>query len=193
MSRVNDFNRILTAARGKLPGALDTQIKSEMFFVIDEFMKDTDIWWEDIDMPVNTTDKFYDVVPSMGLANSLLEVRDSGDKPISAAMEIPGTIELQTTPAQADTFVAKVGLTVVDPLSNENLPQFPDWILAQYYPVFLNGVLSRMMATLGKPYYSPQGAVFHGKNFVAGKSQAMVNSGRKNKSGGQTWRFPKFA
>jgi len=193
MSRVNDFNRILNGARVKMPGSLDTQIKSEMFFVIDEFMKGTDIWWEKIDMPVNTTDTSYDVIPSMGLANSLLEVLNSSETPVDAVMTVPGVVELRTVPSQADTFTAKVSLTVSDPVSEDRLPQFPDWILAKYYPVFLDGILSRMMATPGKPYYLPTGAVFHGNKFIAGKAQARIDATRANKSGGQTWRFPKFA
>lgn len=193
MSRVNDFNMIMNGARVKLPGALDAQIKAEIFMVVDEFMKETEIWTETIDVPVNASDFCYDVVPTLGLPNALHEVKTSTGQGVAAAMEIPGTVGLQRQPAVADTYKVKVALTVAYPLTGDDLPQFPDWILAQYYPVFLDGVLARMMATLGKPYSSEKGALFHGQKFRAGKSQAMVNSQRKNLSGGQTWRFPKFA
>lgn len=193
MSRVNDFNRILNGARVKLPGALDAQIKSELFMVIDQFMKKTQIWTENVDFEVNTTDLEYDIVPEMGLIDALHEVKNSDDVVVSAAMGVPGIIELESAPSQTDTFTAKVSLTVTDPLSATDLAQFPDWILAQYYPVFLDGLLARMMATLGKPYSNAQGAIFHGNKFSAGMTMADTNSKRKNLSGGQTWRYPKFA
>lgn len=193
MSRVNDFNRILNQARVKLPGAIDASLKSELFMVVDEFLKDTQMWTENLDVPVNMIDTEYDMVPTLGIIDALISVKTSNEKPVTAAMAVPGVLNLPSAPSSADTYVATVSLTVYDPLSADGLPQFPDWILAQYYPTLLNGLLSRMMAQLAKPYSNAQGAVFHGGQFSAGKAQACINSIRQNKSAGQTWRFPKFA
>ncbi len=194
-----DMNRLIDHARIRLPGALDAAIQMELFAALNEFFQKSNIWFEDIQFPVQSTNDTYlenpeaftyDVIPTQGTITRLVGVVNSQEMPVKASMPTLGQVVLVYSPDMADTYTARVALTVVDPVTRDGYPEFPDWIMTKYGNGILEGVLGRMMSQIAKPYTSPQGAQFHLRNFKQVVSQAKVEAGRQNVYRGQSWRFP---
>lgn len=194
-----DMNRLMDHARIRLPGALDAAIQMELFSVMQEFFQRSNIWYEDIQFPVQpTSDDYlenpeaytYDVIPSQGTITRLVGLVDSKGYPQKGTMPVPGQIILTYSPNEADTYTARVSLTVNDPVTREGYPEFPAWIMDKYGNGILEGVLGRMMSQIAKPYTSPAGAQFHLRNFKQATSQAKVDASHQNVYRGQNWRFP---
>lgn len=194
-----DMNRLMDHARIRLPGALDTALQMELFAVMNEFFQSSNIWYEDIQFPVQPTNDTYldnpdaytyDVIPDMGTITRLVGVVDSNGFAVRAYMPVLGQIILNFSPNVADTYTARVALTVTDPTTRDGYPEFPDWILEKYGNDILEGVLGRMMSQIAKPYTSAQGAQFHLRNFKQAVGQAKVEASHQNVYRGQNWRFP---
>jgi hypothetical protein len=194
-----DMNRLMDHARIRLPGALDAAIQMELFAALNEFFQKSNIWYEDIAFAVQpTADTYlenpeaftYDVIPTLGTITRLIGVVDTKEMPVRAAMPTLGQVILAYSPNEADTYTARVALTVVDPVTRDGYPEFPDWIMTKYGSGILEGVLGRMMSQIAKPYTSAAGAQFHLKNFKQIVSQAKVEAARQNVYRGQSWRFP---
>lgn len=194
-----DMNRLMDSAKIRLPGAMDANIQNELFYCLNEFFQTSNIWYEDIQFPVTATSlsQFsnpeaytYTVVPSSGTINRLIGVANSQGIPQGAVMATPGEVVLRFSPNADDTYTARVALTVTDPVTREGYPEFPAWILNKYGNDILDGVLSRMMSQLAKPYSNPQMAMVHAKNFKNAISQAKVEAQHQNVYRGQSWNFP---
>lgn len=194
-----DMNRLMDNARIRLPGALDAAIQMELFAVMNEFFQGSNIWYEDIKFPVEpTSDAFtdnpeaytYDVIPAQGTITRLMGIIDSQGRPQQGYMPILGQVILSFSPNVADTYTARVALTVSDPVTRSGYPEFPAWIMDKYGNEILDGVLSRMMSQIAKPYTSPQMAQYHGRMFKHAVSQAKVEASHQNVYRGQNWRFP---
>lgn len=194
-----DMNRLMDHARIRLPGALDAALQMELFAVMNEFFQSSNIWYEDIQFQVQPTtvsyldepeSYTYDVIPSQGSITRLVGVIDSNGFAQKAAMPTLGQVVLAFSPNVADTYTARVFLTVTDPVTREGYPEFPDWILNKYGNDILEGLLGRMMSQIAKPYSSQQGAVFHLRNFKQAVNQAKAEALHQNVFRGQNWRFP---
>lgn len=194
-----DMNRLMDNLRIKLPGALDSTIQLELFSALNDFFQQSSIWTENLTFVAQpTSDTYlqnpdaytYEVVPTMGAIVRLMSVVDSNNFSQAASMDTPGYIVLAYAPSTANTYTANVALTVTDPTTREGFPEFPAWILNKYGNEIMDGVLSRMMSQVAKPYSSPQMALFYGKKFQAGISRAYVESLHGNVYRGQNWRFP---
>jgi len=194
-----DMLRLMDNAKVRLPGALEASIQNELFYCLNEFFQTSNIWYEDIDFTVTATtqtyiqnpDAFtYEIVPTSGVINRLAGILNSQGSVQSATMAIPGFIVLNYSPNTDDTYTARVFLTVTDPTTRDGYPEFPAWILNKYGNDILEGVLSRMMGQVAKPYSNPQMAQFHARNFKGAISQAKVEAQHKNVYRGQSWNFP---
>lgn len=194
-----DMNRLMDHARIRLPGALDAAIQMELFSALREFFGGSNCWYEDIDFTALPTDSeyyadpdayTYDLAPTDGTITRVLFVRDDQGRPISATMPIPGTLVLGYAPDVAKTYTARVALTVVDPVTREGYPSFPDWVLTKYGTEILDGVLGRMMSQLAKPYSNPTLALAHLRKFKQGVNKARVEAKTGNVYRAQDWRFP---
>jgi hypothetical protein len=194
-----DMNRLMDHARIRLPGALDSAIQMELFSVMNEFFQTSNIWYEDIQFPVAVTnDSYLDnpdaytyyVIPSQGTITRLAGVVNSQGFPQKAYMPIIGQVILGYSPNEADTYTARMMLTVSDPVTRDGYPEFPEWIMQKYGNDILDGVLARMMSQIAKPYSSPQMAQYHGRMFKQAVSQSKVEASHQNVYRGQNWRFP---
>ncbi len=54
-------SRLMNDVRMRVPGALDAAIKQELFSAVDEFMKGTNLWKEQIDFVTSVGIKTYSV------------------------------------------------------------------------------------------------------------------------------------
>lgn len=195
-----DMNRLMDNARIRLPGALDAAMKFELFSVLDEFFRATNVWKEDITFSVTpTTDTYqenptaytYSIVPlEDGTINRLEVVFDSGGSPRPATMSIPGEIILSSSPNEPDTFTARVYKSVKDPVTRDGYPVLPAWIMVKYGVDILDGLLGRMMSQIAKPYSNPPIAAVHLRKFKQAMNQAKAEAMHGNVYRGQRWLFP---
>ena len=199
-----DIERFMKNARSRLTGAVDDVLQLELFNVMDEFFKNSNVWNEDIDINIPAADPagtIYELTPSTpSLIHNLLwvfQVPDSSTigrgAPIAAAMQTPGELTLRTQPSSDQVYRVTVSLTVQDPETRNGYVTFPAWVLARYREIILDGLLGRMMSQQSKPYTNMQLSVFHMRKFKIGYTAARVEWQRNNTYQQQAWRFPGFS
>jgi len=195
------LKRIYDTAKMSLPGALDGAIQMEFFQLLNDFFTTTNCWYEDIDFSVTPAgagetyltapEEFtYMIVPYIGSITRLGWVSDLNGSQVAARMPVLGDLILNNSPSVAQTYIARVFLTVTDPVTTAGDAQCPDWVLNRYGSDLSDGLIGRMMAQPAKPYTSLQNSVLRSKNYVQARSQAKVEASRQNLYGGQNWRFP---
>jgi hypothetical protein len=196
-----DITRLMNNARSRLSGATDGVLQQELFNVMDEFFKKSNVWNEDIEVtipgmdPANTVYQLAPAAPA--LIDKLLWVFQKptetsiGRGPgVNAAMSIPGELTLRLQPSSDVVYIVSVALTVADPLDRGGYVQFPAWVLAKYRDTILNGLLGRMMTQPNKPYSNTQLSVFYMRKFVQETAAARVEWTRNNTYRTQAWAFP---
>lgn len=199
-----DVIRLMTNAQVRLPGATDPLMQRELFNVMDEFFKGSNVWNEDIEVQVTgaaPAGTIYEITPSgPSLIDKLLWVYDKPTStsvgrgsPVGAAMSTPGELTLTTQPSNDQTYVVSVVLTVQDPIQRDGYVVFPAWVLAKYRDVILDGLLGNMMSQPQKPWTNTQLSVFHMRKFKNKTAAARVEWTRNNTYRQQAWVFPGFA
>jgi len=199
-----DIERFMNTARVRLPGATEDALQLEMFQMLDEFFKDTNVWMEDIDMAIPGNDipgTIYYVVPSTpSVIDRLMWVfgvpadnKTLRGEPVGAVMQVPGELVLGFQPSSTVTYRVTVALSVQDPTQKDGYVSFPAWILAKYRLILLDGLLGRMMSQPNKPFTNAQMSVFHMRKFSTGKAQVRVEVARSNTFRRQAWAYPAFA
>lgn len=187
-----DVNRLIDNLRIQLPGATDAAIKLEIFNALNDFFQGSNVWREDIDVPITSGVTSYELLPS-GPAKivQLMSIFDINKFPVVAQIGlISGELELSQTPSESSTYTAQVSLTVDDPIDREGYPVFPAWVLNLYMNGIMSGVLSRMMMQAAKPYSNAQLALVHGRTFNSTIASARIEGNRGFTYGSQKWRFP---
>jgi hypothetical protein len=196
-----DITRLTNNAMTRLPGATLAVIQQELFMVMNDFFQTSNLWNEDIEVPVPGGDPAGTVylLASQQPANidKLLWVYTkptdtsmSRGSPVAAAMSVPGELTLQLQPSSPVTYIVTVALTVDDPTGRDGYVQFPAWVLGKYNDEILDGLMQRMMSQPNKPYTNLQMSVYHGRKYSSGVAQARVDWTRNNTYRQQAWRFP---
>lgn len=196
-----DITRLMNNARLRLPGATDGVLQQELFSVMDEFFKKSNVWNEDIDLAIPGQDPagtVYQLAPEApALIDKLLWVFQKPDDTsigrgagVAAAMSTPGELTLRLQPSSDVVYTVTVALTVADPLDRGGYVQFPAWVLAKYREAILDGLLGRMMTQASKPYTNSQMAIFHMRKFIQATASARVEWTRNNTYRAQAWSFP---
>lgn len=194
-----EMDRLMDSARVRLPGALDSALQTELFVVMDTFFKHTNCWTEFVDLNVgpasgspatNPDDFTFAFATASGNPIRLLYVQNADGQVQRAGMPVPGEIMVAYLPPQAETWTAKIVLTVENEPTSEGYPQFPNWVLEKWGAEILDGLLARMMSQPAKPYSSMQTAALHYRLFRSVLSKAKTETARANTYAGQTWRYP---
>jgi hypothetical protein len=186
-----DVNRLMDNLRVRLPGAVDDALRMEIFNALNDFFQDTNIWFEDIEFETIAGEKNYNLfATSPSAIVRLINVTDNRGFVVGAYMDTPGELQLANEPINAQTYVARVTLTINDPLDREGNPVFPMWVLNKYQNDIVDGVLGRMMAQPAKPYSNSQLAVLHARKFSSAIAFARQEANRRNVYRGQRWAFP---
>lgn len=200
MAESLEIRRLMNEAVVELPGATETTIKLKLFSAARQFLDESNVWQEGIDLQVRAGVQTYDVLPYQGTIARLLDVRTpQEDTHIPATMEVlgapgqPGELVLRDVPSADDDVVVQVALTVVDPETGAGFPDMPDWIVVRHYPTLLHGTLAGMMAMPAKPWSNTALATYHAGRFRSGISRARTEARAKNVYAGQRWSFPHFA
>lgn len=199
-----DIDRLMNNARARLAGATDDAMQRELFNVMDDFFKGSNVWNEDIELEVPGQDPAgtqYEITPTgPALIDKLLWVFTRPDQPtisrgsgIGASMQIPGVLVLNNQPSSDVVYLVTVALTVQDPTLRNGYVTFPAWVLAKYRDVILAGLLGGMMMQPNKPYSNNQLAVLNKRIFKQGIVAANADWRRNNTYRMQAWAFPRFA
>jgi hypothetical protein len=185
-----DYTRFLKVVMSRLPGAVESAVKLEMFEAVNEFLADTSIWQEAIPFTTVANRTDYSLPAYNGQFLRLISLENTDGTPYAATMNEPGTIVLATEPAGGEELTATVAMTIVDPTTDEDWPEFPEWIFTRYRGVIQEGLLMRMLTMPAKPFTNAQFALIHGARFRAGIGKARVDVQHGNLQRGQRWQFP---
>jgi hypothetical protein len=198
MAASAEILRLVADARTHLPGSITTAIQAELFAAARDFFDFTNVWTEEITVPIVANDRTYTLTPAADgtilRLMTLFESTDIDKKPVApCSMDIPGELVLGITPSAAATWVARVSKTVLDPVDGDGYPVFTAWIMKKYGDVLLAGTLGGMFSQGGKPYSDNKKADFYMRVFRSGKAKARVEAVKANIYGQTNWMFPSFA
>lgn len=199
-----EVTRLMNNARIRLPGATDSALQQELFMVMDEFFKFTNVWTEDVPLTIPGTDPAGTIYPIatnepanitqlMWVFGASTDPKTVRGSPISAAMSVIGELTLALQPSSDQNIVVTVALTVQDPVNRDGYVVFPTWVMQRYGDTILDGLLGRMMTQANKPWTNNQMSVYHLRSFNSKKAQARVAQQRNNAFRQQAWRFPGLA
>ncbi len=192
MTDIN-INRLMDNLRIRLPGSTDDLLRMELFNVLNDWFQDTNIWREEIAVPITAGVTDYELIPSEpSMIMRLVKVWDNSNQfPIPATLDtITRNLILTNKPSQDATYTAQVALTVDDPLDRDGYPVFPMWVLNTFQNDILDGVMGRMMSQAAKPWSNPALAVAHTRAFRVAVAVARAEAARKFTYNAEAWTFP---
>ena len=200
------IKRIIDQARLQLPGVLDGTLRLELFNVLKEFCERTNLWQEDIEVPVQPRVPEY-TLPSLEGAQivRLMWLEGQRSRPNASSPDQrgprrngfilrPGSMDtvlvIPHPPSMDEAWHAHITLTVADPTNDEGIPAVPDWIAERYHDYLASGLLSRVSAHGNKPYSNAKLATLHAARFSTGVTNGISDARRMNVFDGQRWAFP---
>lgn len=192
MACAGQFDRIMAEARLRLPGAIDDVMKVELFSILDEFLRRTHIWQEDISVGVTTDNKMYELSSNEWVAaiNELIRVNNKDAISISASMPVAGELLLYNYPSEDQTYSVLVSLALASAVDEDGYPQVPEWIIIKYHEAFKDGLLTHMLMQPAKPYYNETLAKYYGIRFRSSMDEAFYDVKSQNTFDGQSWIYP---
>jgi len=194
------MNRMMDRVRTNLPGALDTTIQGELFQVVDDFCRQTNIWTQDFDFSIDPTtenwrtnpDAFlYQIVPPAGsVSHRLMGAWDGNAFKVNASMPQPDWVMFYNSPNTTGIYTVRAALTVIDPITRDGYPVIPDWIVGLHGDTLAQGVMGKMQLQVAKPYSSSELAMLHTQLFKQGIGHARIATERTRAYNRQNWAFP---
>lgn len=189
-----DLEHLFNAARVRLAGASDAQIKAEFYDCMQEFLDNSAAWTEVIQINILPNTQDYNVTPSQGQIIRLQRVVNVNltNQPASMpAFDAYGaTIHFLNPYSQNDTFWATVVKNIALPTGKYMIPEMPDWILPRFGYRIVDGVLGRMFNEDRKPYANPGKANYHLTRFRDAIGRARTAVLRESALGTQRWIYP---
>lgn len=213
-----DLNYLLNQARVKLPGSSDAGIKHELYETLHEFFDTTNAWKQDVQIQVQPLIQAYNVSVGSGQIIRLFTVLDQNliqQPAVLMAPSLPGppggstagplsintppnpstmadfmTLTLQLQYSNPQIFAVSLITNVTLPNDNSGIPDMPDWTLAKFGRVILDGLLGKMMAQPSKSYTQDTLSQYHLRRFRDGMAMVRVAMIRSNSVGSQNWVYP---
>ena len=188
---MSDLNRLLDNLRIRVPGATDGALQLEVWNVVNDFLRRTNLWLQEVEMDITVGETVYDVTPD-GVAeiSRLMGVVDADNFAVQAFMQTPGIITLKNTPTATATYVATVACSISDVTDRSDYPVIPDWMWTRYIDAFADGVQGRMFSQIAKPYSNTNMAAYHTNRFNNAAARARVEGRRENVFSAQRWAYP---
>lgn len=192
MINKQDYDQLLTQAASKMTGASNGAIKNEFYDVLSEFLNDSSAWTEAVQFTVigDNVTVAYPVQVTEGQIIRLAGVVDANGTPQPALMLDIGTITLQYPANNNQVFTATFVKNVYLPLTKDDIPVGPDWLLPIWHVGLLDGILGKMFNTPGRAYSNNDKAIYHLKRFRDAIARARVSKLRASTLGSQAWAFP---
>lgn len=186
------IERVLNSARAVLPGTRDEVLELELVAAIDEFLNETNAWYEEIEFTTVVTSpatKTYAVAPTAGRITRLMALANADEFSVAGDMPTPGTVRLSNSPSEVQTLTATLALSIQadDTIATIDIPA---WILEKYYVALNHGLLGRMQMQPSKPYSSERAAIFNQRKFRSLKAVARSEAQQAFKFRQQPWKFP---
>jgi hypothetical protein len=178
----------------RLPGAREEVLKMEIFAVLDELFRTTNMWQESIPFDTVLNQKEYEIEPEEDVATivRLMHVKNTNDLPVGAYFQmLDSTLVLFNDPPAAEEWSVTVALTVSEPTNAEGYPRYPYWVLDRYLDSIMDGVLGRMMSQISKPYYNERMSVYHLRRWRNLMAQVRSDVLHKHVNDAQAWNFPR--
>lgn len=195
------WTRLYNDLKVSIPGATDAVLQQELFRCAKEFFTETNIWTEEIDMPVVPGTLSYTLTaPAKGAIKRLLLLYNPAQIfPYKSwvnngiQMQVPGVVTLTYSPNQAETWKAVVAKYNSDPTNSANYPDIDtasQWIVDDYRDAFYYGTLSYIQFQPSKPYTNLKQAAANRQMYISKRGQARTDALKANIFGGQRWVFP---
>ena len=184
------YSRITQNVELHATGALPSVVKLEFYNTLDEFLKDSNVWQEEIAFSTIADDDTYTIEPVDGVINRLMRLNDANNIPVGVTMQVPGELVLNNTPAAVSALTATVALTCIDPTDSNEFPIVPEWILDKYFNGIIDGIVGKLMMHPSKPYTNKEVSIYHTRRFRNVVTQAISEMKRTNLYGAQAWSFP---
>lgn len=186
------ITRTLNNVRLHLPGVLDDVLKLEMYNVMDELLRETNLWQETLEVETEADEDTYELEPDEnGVINRLMSLANENDTPVAGTMQEPGVLVLAVIPTNTFSVFATVSLTCLDPVGSDGWPRVPSWVWDKYSLDLTDGIVGRMMLTPAKPYSNEKLGTLHSRKFQSAIARARGEARRMNMYGAQRWRFPR--
>lgn len=213
MLNPNDVNTVFNQCRVELTGVSEALLKSALFETLDEFFRDTSCWKEELTINVTppasqpTTPQgweqalSYPIAATEGQIIALDGVCNANGSPVRALLPMSGTaptqmgtsdavVLLQDTPNQAQQYTVYVTKTVSLPLTRDNLPIAPAWVLQKWHLAIKAGILGMLQNQKNKSFSDLVGAKYNLAKFRQFVANARSAALRANTRGASAWRFP---
>jgi hypothetical protein len=192
MALTAPFSRIMDNLRIRVPGALDDGLKHELWNAVDEFLRDTNVWTDEIEFTTSTPQDIYTITPTFVPARIVrcMGLWDANDIPVPVTMDDAGILAIDKATPDNSTLTTIVTLSVQEPVDADGMPQLPAWIVEKYYDGILDGTLARMFSQPAKPFSNASLALLHQRRFAGQKGLAKREANRRGIYRGQAWTFP---
>lgn len=189
---MSDMQRLMDNLLLRLPGAVESVVRLEIFNALNEFCRETNCWWhrQTIQLQPQQT-----VVPIFAPMNAetvrIMRVTHDGI-PLNAALRA-----LELTMLIAPQRGIEIDLTTSLAPSYDTQYDDPPWVPAEiwkrHYNAIMDGTLARMMSQPAKPYSSMNNAGVHALQFRTAKNDTRSEVDRAFVYDAQNWQYPYFA
>lgn len=109
--------------------------------------------------------------------------------PTYVSIDIPPSADAAETPLK---MVLALTLAAGEDLDDPSAWSLEPWMWERFYAAFEDGVQSRMMSQINKPYANPTIAAFHAKRFRAARNLAKQEAERGFIVNNPSWTFPRW-
>lgn len=191
----SNFSRLMDILRVRLPGARDNVISIELYLLINEFLQESNVWVDEIDVTIVPGQDEYTISSINGVINRLMTLVDADDRVVPCRLTPPTlynpdfALKLGSVPSNTATFRAYVAITL-DPNAQPE-DALPDWIITKYREGIEDGLLARMMLQVAKPYSNPKLAQYHTARYRRAIALARNEALHAYKFRGQGWSYPR--
>lgn len=195
------WKRLYDDIKIQIPGVLDAVQAQVTFSLFKDFCDKTNIWQEEVAVPVLPDVITYPfVLLGRGQPNRLMMMYDpaqgSRDKHWvqgNVQMTVPGILTISYSPSTAATWNAVIAKTPIDPTMTDKYPNMEPsayWIVDKYREALTFGILGRLQKMPGKPYSNSKEAKDNTQYYISERSKARTDMIKANTFGGQRWAFP---
>lgn len=189
---MNDMQRLMDNLLLRLPGAVESVVRLEVFNTIDEFCRETNAWHEHQRVELRKGENRVPMFPSRTAEVVRIMGVFTQGSPINAAYRPNELTTLVTAQSDMEVDVA-YSLAPSQKTEYEDPPWIPTDMWERYHLAFLDGTLSRMMSQPAKPYSGMRAAMMHATRFRTAKNDARAEADRAFVYDAQSWSFPYFA
>jgi hypothetical protein len=197
------WDRVYADTKIVVGGLTDAVFKWVAFQVANDFTDATNIWTEEVPIPVVPDVTSYPfTLAHKGFPNRFMLLYDpamfasGGEKRWvqgRCGMQVPGTITVGYAPSEAATWNAIIAKIVTEPVDANGYPDIEtadQWWIDQYRDALVYGCLARIFGMPAKTFSNPKLARDYQTSYISERSKARGDVIKANTFNGQRWQFP---